>query len=232
MVYRRTQIGERWRIVGMKQTGASVADIHRVTGVPKRTIYNIIERFRNNPTDVKDLDRSGRPRQTTAREDRSIVRYTKRHRFMPSSWLRHRFRIIYGVNLCTSAIRKRLNKAGLKARRPLKKTLLTLRHKQRRLTWARLQENHNIRFWRRVHYSDECRFGLYVNDGRIRVWRQIGERNLPACVRRTMAFQGKGSPIIYVRGDLCFRRQKFRSGPPCRRRKIRRPPSINFQLEK
>ena len=77
------------------------------------------------------------------------------------------------------------------ARRPLKKTRLTRRHMDRRLQWAQDHRTKNIRFWRRVHWSDESRFGLHVSDGRIRVWRCSGERELPECVRRTEAFQVK-----------------------------------------
>ena len=35
-------------------------------------------------------------------------------------------------------------------------------------------------------YSNEYKFNLLVSDGRIKVWRQKHERNLPECTSKTI----------------------------------------------
>jgi hypothetical protein len=47
-----------------------------------------------------------------------------------------------------------LNSAWFRARRPIKRPLLTIRHKTARLQWARDHMGRNIRSWKRVHWSE------------------------------------------------------------------------------
>ena len=67
---------------------------------------------------------------------------------------------------------------------------------QARLAWAQQMQRHNIAYWRRVHWSDECRFVLYKSDGRVRVWRRRGERFHPDCIQLRVAFGG-GSMMVW-----------------------------------
>ena len=40
-------------------------------------------------------------------------------------------------------------------------------------------------YWTQIMFSDESRFLLYGTDGRVRVWRRRGERNLPPNLLQT-----------------------------------------------
>jgi hypothetical protein len=60
----------------------------------------------------------------------------------------------------------------MRARRPIKRPQLTLRHRHARIDWSHDHLGWTIRTWRRVHWSDESRFLLRPTDGRARVWRQ------------------------------------------------------------
>jgi hypothetical protein len=60
----------------------------------------------------------------------------------------------------------------MRARRPIKRPQLTLRHRHARFDWSHDHLGWTIRTWRRVHWSDESRFLLRPTDGRARVWRQ------------------------------------------------------------
>ena len=83
-------------------------------------------------------------------------------------------------------------------------------------------QHHNIAYWRRVHWSDECRFVLYKSDGRVRVWRRCGERFHPDCIQPCVAF-GRGSVMVWgmaspnckshlvtINGNLNARRRRYR----------------------
>ena len=53
---------------------------------------------------------------------------------------------------------------------------------QARLAWARKRRRYDLRYWRRVHWSDESYFQLQKVDGRVRVWRRPGERFHQECI--------------------------------------------------
>ena len=91
---------------------------------------------------------------------------------------------------------------------------MTAQHERIRLAWCRHRHRWNRAQWGNVMFSDESRFCLHKNDGRIRVWRRRGERNARACVVPRTAFgggsvmmwgaitaQGK-SQLIIVEGNL------------------------------
>lgn len=213
-----TSVGQRWRVIGMSEAGFTAAAIGRALEIPARTVRGILARYRQRQDDVKDLPRSGRPRISSGREDRRLTGDARRHRFQTARTLRHRWRVLIGVRASRRTVSRRLNHGRLRSRRPLKKLPLTLRHRRARMLWARHHAGYNIRYWRRVHFSDECRFNLYNNDGRIRVWRTRGERRLPACVRRQHRFGGPSvmvwgcisleckMPLVEIEGNLNGRR--------------------------
>ena len=80
---------------------------------------------------------SWRPRLSSAREDRILERTCKRNRFSNSVDLSVAWEGSTGVKASASFVRRRLCSLGLKARRPVKKPLLTRAMKKKRLQWAR-----------------------------------------------------------------------------------------------
>jgi hypothetical protein len=67
---------------------------------------------------------------------------------------------------------RRLHHQGMRARRPIKRPQLTLRHRHARFDWSHDHLGWTIRTWRRVHWSDDSHFLLRPTDGRARVWHQ------------------------------------------------------------
>ena len=57
-------------------------------------------------------------------------------------------------------VQRRLAEAGLRARRPYQSPMLTQRHCQCRLEWARHHLRWRLADWRRVLFTDESRFLL------------------------------------------------------------------------
>ncbi|XP_067682689.1 uncharacterized protein [Haliotis asinina] len=77
--------------------------------------------------EVKDRSRTGRPRKTDAREDRALFRMARRNPSLNSVQLQDLWRPFQRPP--TSTVRRRLHAAGLRARRPVRRPLLTARHK-------------------------------------------------------------------------------------------------------
>jgi hypothetical protein len=87
------------------------------------------------------------------------------------------------------------------ARRPYTGGILTLRHRQASIRRARAHRYWRRRDWNTVLFSDESRYNLSHADGRVRIYRQKGERFAPVCVRQHGRFRG-GSVIVWG-GIMC-----------------------------
>jgi transposase len=169
MVRRKLTIPERWQSVGMHSGGLShrrVADHFRVN---HSIIVRLLQRFRQTGN-VTDRPRAGRPRKTTPGEDRLISRRARQRPFSTAGALRGN--LAFGGHISTRTVIRRLQHQGMRARRPIKRPQLTLRHRHARFDRSHDHLGWTIRTWRRVHWSDESRFSLRPTDGRARVWRK------------------------------------------------------------
>ena len=124
----KTSVSQRWRVIGLADTGMAVRAISARLGIPKSTVGDIIQRHRNRPDDVSDLPRSGRPRKTTPRQNRLLGRMAIRDRFCTSMELKRRWNL--RIPISRSLILRRLKELGIRNRRPVRKIVLTDRHKQ------------------------------------------------------------------------------------------------------
>lgn len=179
----------------------------------RSSIYALKQKFQRTGS-VDDVMRRPRPRVTTVRQDRRIIRAHLRDRFVPATVIARQ--ILRGNNQQVSAqtVRNRLRDVGIRAYRPVKCPLLTLRHKRDRLTWARRYVRLTRADWANVLFVDETRIKLRNADGRERVYRRRGERFAQNCVRGADRFGGGSlmlwggvslhtkTPIVTVQGNL------------------------------
>lgn len=126
----------------------------------------------------------------------------------------------HGRPISVDTVRRRLRRAGgggIRARRPFRGLILTLRHRQQRLRWARMHLRFTRAQWAGVLFSDEKRFKLFQSDGRKLIYRRLRERYEDACVLRTDHFGGGSfmvwagialhirTPMVFVNGNLTAR---------------------------
>ena len=81
---------ERERAIGMLQAGLSARRVSRMLHCSHPTIINLRDRFHVSGT-TSDRPRPGRPRVTTANEDRQIQLWRLRDRFLTSTSSIRRF---------------------------------------------------------------------------------------------------------------------------------------------
>jgi transposase len=168
MVRRKLTIPERCQAVGMHNGGFSyrrVADHFRVN---HSIIVRLMQPFRQTGN-VTDRPRAGRPRKTTPREDRLIYRRARQRLFSTAGAFRGN--LAFEGHISTRTVIRCLHHQGMRARRPIKRPQLTLRHRHARFDWSHDLLGWTIRTWRRVHWSDESIFLLRPTDGHARVWR-------------------------------------------------------------
>ena len=83
-----------------------------------------------------------------------------------STVLNRRWSTATGLDLSVSTLRHHRLRAGLVARMPLRRLPLPRDHQCLRLQWA-CERRHWRTEWRNVVLSEESRFNMFYNDGRI-----------------------------------------------------------------
>ncbi|GFV13608.1 transposable element Tcb2 transposase [Trichonephila clavipes] len=132
---------------------------------------------------------SGRPRQTSCRKDRHIVRNVRVQPTASSTAIQAQIAPSLGVSVSSRTIRRRLAEGHLGSRRPLRELPLTPTYRRLRLERCRARGNWTAAEWKQVVFSDECRFNLSSDDNHVRVLRPRGERlNPPFALQRHTAF--------------------------------------------
>jgi len=117
----------------------SISELAILFSLSKSSVHNIVEK-NNNLGTVADLPRSGRPRISTARDDRCLIRHALRNHFHTSATLKH----LWAIQCSRRTIRRRLLSAGLRGCISTMKPPLTVLHRKQRLEWCKLHENWTV----------------------------------------------------------------------------------------
>lgn len=188
-------IGERWRALAWIEDGRGLREVARRLAVSPSVIHRLKDRFEH--TGIVDVRiNSGRPRATTQRQDRFIAVSAVRNRTVTANQLRTQLLTATNINVSVQTIRNRLHEVHIRSRRPAIRTPLTVEHRAARLAWCRHHVTWTREQWAKVLFSDESRFTMSFNDGRIHVWRRRGERFNDACVREHDHYGG-GSTMVW-----------------------------------
>ncbi|GFW93558.1 transposable element Tcb2 transposase [Trichonephila clavipes] len=123
---------------------------------------------------------SGRPLQTSHREDRHIVRNARVQATASSAAIQAHVAPSLRAHVSSLNIRRRLAEGQLGSRCPLRVRPLTSTHRRLRLEWCRARRNWIAAAWNQVVFSDEFRLNFCSDDNRVRVWRPRGECLNPA----------------------------------------------------
>lgn len=204
---------ERGRAVAWFQDGVPKREVARRLQVSISVIVRLIQRFTATGR-VHERRRSGRPKKTNPREDRLIERQALQTRTASSSIIRRQLRVATNINISQQTIRNRLHGFNLRSRRPAVRPRLTPAHRAARRAFCRRHVRWTRQQWSQVLFSDESRFTMNHNDGRLRVWRRPGQRFIDATVQEKVAFGGGSvmvwgafslhhrTPLYHVQGNL------------------------------
>ena len=189
MAARRLSHDDRMKIVILREEGYSMEAIGSRMKCSHSAVSKTLKRVRESGS-VNDRPRSGRPRLSSARENRELVRISLRDRRLTSTQLKREWSETSQVSGSSRTVRRRLDDAGLYGRVARKKPLLTDRHKLIRLNWAKEHKNWSVHDWNMVIWSDESKFNLFGSDGRVYIRRRIREDFHPDCIQQTVKFGG------------------------------------------
>ncbi|GFS86308.1 HTH_Tnp_Tc3_2 domain-containing protein [Trichonephila clavipes] len=114
----------------------------------------------------------GRPRATTPAEDRFLALSARRRRTTTVPQLVADHFQASGRRIYATTVRNRLHNAGLYARRPVVCVPLNGRQRRNRLCWAREHVSWTQQQWTSVLFTDESRFTMESDSGRLLIWRE------------------------------------------------------------
>ncbi|GFW53483.1 transposable element Tcb2 transposase [Trichonephila clavipes] len=97
-----------------------------------------------------------------------------------------------GIRISRQTAYRRLNHAGLYARRPSVCIPLTSAHKRARLNWILKHQHWSVGEWAKVMFSDESRFSLSSDFWRVTTWRECGTRFEPRNITERHHFPSRG----------------------------------------
>ena len=138
-----------------------------------------------------DRPRFGRPCVTSQRQDQYIIVTHLRNRFETASVTTRTIPELCRIHPRT--VRNILREHHIRPRPPCVRTILLPHNRAERL---RTHLRWRLREWEAVLFSDESRFSLDHSDGRIMVYRWVGERYQDACSWQRHAFGG-GSVMVW-----------------------------------
>ena len=102
----------------------------------------------------------------------------------------------YGCNVSRNTVSRRLTSAGLNARVPASKPLISKKNQKARLHFSIEHVVWSKNQWSQVHFSDESKFNVLGSDSRNYVRRKIGERLSVKYVKKTVK-HGGGSVMVW-----------------------------------
>ena len=197
---RHLSVRDMERILGMLQAGATQRYAAAQFGVTQSVVQRIWQRFLDTGS-VEERPKSGRPRKTSAVDDRYIVTMSRRQRFDTARTLNQQFLHATGITICEQTIRNRLHDNGIHARRPAVRPPLTRDHRTARRQFAAQYEDVPLGSLRKILFTDESRFCVDNSDGRKCVWRRKNERFVNCCVAEHDRW---GGPSVMVWGGISF----------------------------
>lgn len=179
------------RIIGMLESGRSQTEASRILNVPQCAISRLWQRFQSTG-DVTRRPVPGRPRVTTARQDRYLAISARRQRDRSARQLGSALTAATGVRVSRQTVYRRLRQVGLYARRPAVCIPLTSPQKRARLQWSLEHQQWSREQWGNVMFSDESRFSLQTDSRRTTIWRERGTRFHPGNITERHHFPSGG----------------------------------------
>ena len=162
---------QRGRAIALLMQGQRQQQVANHFGVNVSTNERLVRHLRQTGH-LTDRPRSGRPRVTSRRQDRTICLAHLRNRHLTAAETALNTVGTHNRQISPRTVGSRLHEIGLRARHPYVGLPLTQARRLRRMAWltAHAPRLFPMRQWRRVLFTDESRFTLYRADGRRRRW--------------------------------------------------------------
>ncbi|GBM45040.1 Transposable element Tc1 transposase [Araneus ventricosus] len=187
--HQRLDDGMRWRIMGRLEAGQSQVQICREFNLTPSVVCNLWKQFQDTGS-IERKPEQGRPRATTATEDRYLSIIARRNRGATASQLTRDLYAATGTRISRVTVSKRLHETRLFARRPAVCVPLTSTNRRVRLAWCKEHRYWSMDQWATVLFTEESRFSLNTERTRDPLPTLQCPRNRPLWRRGLMVWAG------------------------------------------
>jgi len=210
---------KRARISVLLEEGYTSRQIALREKVAHSTVIRINHKLKSTNS-LLNKPKSGRPRIFNKRFERRIIRYILTGECFTAVDIKNKLKIQENINTSSETIRRILKKNGFKSKVKSKKPFLSKKHMLRRLNFARKYKNWTIEDWKKIIWSDECKFILVDSNGRQYCWKKSNEPLDKRHIKPTIKFGG-GNIMVWGCfcsqgiGNLCRINEKMNSEIYC-----------------
>ena len=184
----------RQAVVKLHKEKHTMRDISEKWKRSKSVVGRVVKSY-NDTGKIVSTFKTGRPRKTSAREDRIMQHISLMDRFKSCTEIERVMNSTLCVNVSRQIVFRRLQEIGLFNRTPRKKPLVGSKNKKR-VEFANRYVIWTHENWAKLFFSDESKFNSFGNDGKNNVKRRISERLSVKCTKKTVKFGG-GSVMVF-----------------------------------
>ncbi len=149
----------------MLESGLTTREIAQKVGCKSHTTISRLKKKYEETGNVKNKLGSGRPRKLNERDERSVIRRLMTKECSNVVQLQKSLKTNDNVEVSSNTVRRVLQRNGLVARVKRKKPLLSKKHRENRLKFAKSYKDWTISNWNKVVWSDESKFQIFGSDG-------------------------------------------------------------------
>ena len=172
--------------------------IHTQTSIPLSTVYDNIKKLKNIGT-TQHAKGAGRPKKITAHASRALGQYVRRDTSLSTRTLATKLSQI-NVQVSHATVARHMATLGYSKSLPKATPMLTAKHKERRVEWAKAHLNDD---WNRTLFSDETAFQLFRNT--VERWHKGAQQARPMPKDRTKIMAWGGFSVKGKTSLFCFR---------------------------
>ena len=165
---------KKLQIAKARENGMREKDVANLFNCSIWTVRRIFSQSKVGKNLHRSL-KSGRRPITTTKEDRAVIQMVKNDPNKTSTDGRQMMKDQFNKVVSSETIRRRLNQAGLYARRAARQPLMNSKHRKQRLDFARTYRSWTISDWAKVLFSDETKINLFHADGNHLIRRPTGK---------------------------------------------------------
>ena len=162
----------------------SIGNISKTVGKSKSVINSILKKLRETGS-CETKKPPGRPRKTTAREDRWIGNESKKDWFAIATAISKRTNANFDIKISRHSIFWRFKERNLNSQVASMKSYIS---KKNKMSWLKFATEHVIWTEDCVHFSDESKFNLFSCDVRRIIQHSPKEWCSPQCTKSSVKF--------------------------------------------
>ena len=137
--------------------------------------------------------KSGRPRISTLKDDRNLIRLVKKNRTAPSHILANQWKLSNGKTASPSLVRNRLLTYKLAWKVAVKKPRLSEKHIKDRKAFCKMVKSWPLSKWRQVLFSDEMNIEVDNRKNRICICIRIRSKTMHHAIGPKKLWNGSPS---------------------------------------